>query len=122
MNHLTNLYKHKCEQLQEQIYNLTRQLNEADAPGPTQFPSEPPLLPDDDFQVPLQPNLNPNKNPFGPTPPPNEPKPGGYKTSNEYRDAWFRWFREWQRWNSGNPKPLPEPRAPSGWEYSDNRE
>ena len=30
MNHLTNLYKHKCEQLQEQIYRLTRMLNEAE--------------------------------------------------------------------------------------------
>ena len=30
MNHLTNLYKYKCEQLQEQIYHLTRMLNEAE--------------------------------------------------------------------------------------------
>ena len=36
MNHLTNLYKHKCEQLQEQIYCLTRMLNEVNAPLPTQ--------------------------------------------------------------------------------------
>jgi hypothetical protein len=36
MNHLTNLYKYKCEQLQEHINNLTRMLNEADAPLPTQ--------------------------------------------------------------------------------------
>ena len=28
MNHLTNLYKNKCEQLQEQVQYLTRQLNE----------------------------------------------------------------------------------------------
>ena len=28
MDHLTNLYKHKCEQLQEQVNHLTRQLNE----------------------------------------------------------------------------------------------
>jgi hypothetical protein len=32
MNHLTNLYKHKCEQLQEQLNHLTRQLNEAAPP------------------------------------------------------------------------------------------
>jgi len=32
MDQLTNLYKHKCEQLQEQIYNLTRMLNEAGGP------------------------------------------------------------------------------------------
>jgi hypothetical protein len=29
MNHLTNLYKHKCEQLQEQINNMKRMLSEA---------------------------------------------------------------------------------------------
>ena len=34
MNHLTNLYKHKCEQLQEQLNHLTRQLNEVTAPAP----------------------------------------------------------------------------------------
>lgn len=28
MDHLTNVYKHKCEQLQEQLNHLTRQLNE----------------------------------------------------------------------------------------------
>ena len=28
MNHLTNIYKHKCEQLQEQLNHLSRQLNE----------------------------------------------------------------------------------------------
>lgn len=28
MNHLTNVYKHKCEQLQEQVNHLTRMLNE----------------------------------------------------------------------------------------------
>lgn len=32
MNHLTNVYKHKCEQLQEQIYRLTRMFNEAASP------------------------------------------------------------------------------------------
>jgi hypothetical protein len=29
MNHLTNLYKHKCEQLEEQIYNMKKMLSEA---------------------------------------------------------------------------------------------
>lgn len=28
MNHLTNVYKHKCEQLQEQVNHLTKMLNE----------------------------------------------------------------------------------------------
>jgi hypothetical protein len=32
MNHLTNVYKHKCEQLQEQIKNITKMLNEAHPP------------------------------------------------------------------------------------------
>jgi hypothetical protein len=32
MNHLTNLYKHKCEQLQEQINNIKKQLNEVQLP------------------------------------------------------------------------------------------
>ena len=32
MNHLTNLYKNKCEQLQEQLYNFTRMLNEVAPP------------------------------------------------------------------------------------------
>ena len=36
MNNLTNLYKHKCEQLQEQINNLKKMLNEVNAPLPTQ--------------------------------------------------------------------------------------
>jgi hypothetical protein len=36
MNHLTNLYKHKCEQLQEQINNMKRMLSEAAVPTPTQ--------------------------------------------------------------------------------------
>ena len=34
MNHLTNLYKHKCEQLQEQINNMKRMLNEVEQPPP----------------------------------------------------------------------------------------
>ena len=32
MNHLTNLYKHKCEQLQEQINNMKKMLNEMQLP------------------------------------------------------------------------------------------
>ena len=36
MNHLTNFYKNKCENLQEKLCILTRMLNEADAPLPTQ--------------------------------------------------------------------------------------
>jgi hypothetical protein len=32
MDHLTNVYKHKCEQLQEQLNHLTRMLNEEKMP------------------------------------------------------------------------------------------
>jgi hypothetical protein len=32
MNHLTNFYKNKCEQLQEQVINLQKLLNEVAAP------------------------------------------------------------------------------------------
>ena len=32
MNHLTNLYKHQCEQLEEQIYNMKKMLYEAEPP------------------------------------------------------------------------------------------
>lgn len=32
MNHLTNVYKHKCEQLQEQINNMKKMLNEMQLP------------------------------------------------------------------------------------------
>ena len=86
MNHLTNLYKHKCEQLQEQIYCLTRMLNEVNAPLPTQGnPSvvppngidpgmfNPRLIPryerpnrDPTKPVPGIPSANPPKNPFDP--------------------------------------------------------
>jgi hypothetical protein len=33
MDHLTTVYKHKCEQLQEQLNNFQRMLNEAPPPG-----------------------------------------------------------------------------------------
>jgi hypothetical protein len=39
MNHLTNLYKHKCEQLQEQINNMKRMLNEVNSAGMVDIPS-----------------------------------------------------------------------------------
>ena len=42
MNHLTNVYKHKCEQLQEQLNHLTRMLNEAIPPIP-HIPHIPPV-------------------------------------------------------------------------------
>ena len=70
MDHLTNLYKHKCEQLQEQINNIKRMLNEAEAP---------PIIISPNIANPWIPNIEPN--PFGvewvggPKPPPPKPKP-----------------------------------------------
>ena len=72
MNHLTNLYKHKCEQLQEQINNIKRMLNEAEAP---------PIIISPNIANPWIPNIEPN--PFGlewvggpkPTPPSDKPAP-----------------------------------------------
>ena len=109
MNHLTNHYKHKCEQLQEQINNIKKMLNEADAPGPTQFPSEwnPPLLAPADFQVPLEtPTRKPN-----PTPPPQYPltyeewlkqNPEPYEGDG----GSFPWNKRWQKWQKARDKAI----------------
>jgi hypothetical protein len=96
MNHLTNLYKHKCEQLQEQINNIKRMLNEAEAPGPVQFPPEwhPPLLAPQDFQVPLErPQSTPTKPDWdGTTRPPSNPQEG---------DLWADKYRNVYMWKNG---------------------
>jgi hypothetical protein len=57
MNHLTNLYKHKCEQLQEQLNNLTRMLNEA-APPPW-WKGSPRIRGIPDFNLPNYPDGSP---------------------------------------------------------------
>ena len=105
MDYLTQYYKNRSIQLQEQIYTLQKMLNEADAPGPTQFPSEwnPPLLAPADFQVPLE---TPTRNPK-PTPPVftnptektfeewlrNHPEP---PQDNEYwEDDWI--YEKWKK-------------------------
>jgi hypothetical protein len=87
MNHLTNLYKHKCEQLQEQINNLTRMLNEVNSAGmvdiPSPFQSPVPLnnptgINPDVFAPHLHPDRIPTYQPpihYGPKPPLN-PIPG----------------------------------------------
>ena len=64
MNHLTNVYKHKCEQLQEQLNHLTRMLNEA--PGgipPRPFRGRPRIhgIPDLEGPIPHGPKV-----PYGP--------------------------------------------------------
>ena len=68
MNHLTNLYKHKCEQLQEQINNIKRMLNEAEAP-PVNDPDypQPKQLPDGRWYTPIPSDFDPQiPNPTGP--------------------------------------------------------
>jgi hypothetical protein len=81
MDYLTQYYKNRSIQLQEQIYTLQRMLNEADAPGPTQFPSEwnPPLLAPADFQVPQE---LPTRIP--------KPKPPVYNPSEKTYKEWLR--------------------------------
>jgi hypothetical protein len=102
MDYLTQYYKNRSIQLQEQIYNLQKMLNEADAPGPTEFPSEwnPPLLAPADFQVPQElPTRNPKPTPPVYNPPektfeewlrnhPEPPHDTGYIEDDRAHDAW----------------------------------
>ena len=89
MNHLTNLYKHKCEQLQEQINNMKRMLNEVNSAGMVDIPSP--------FQSPV-----PFNNPTGIDPgmfdphlqPPLPPK----KPYNPVRFPDWRTAKEGQFW------------------------
>jgi hypothetical protein len=105
MNHLTNLYKHKCEQLQEQINNMKRMLNEVNAPLPTQ--GNPSVVPPTGidprmFDPELQPNDKPQYRPreySGPKPPPPQGvTPGSIwydREGNtwEWRDGAWRFVR-----------------------------
>jgi hypothetical protein len=107
MDHLTNFYKHKCEQLQEQINNMKRMLNESDAnPAPQNEPGyeQPFKTPDGHWQSPspqspTQPTQKPTSNPGGPPPQPTGNDP----------EEWFRWLDEmWYFWlnflvNNGDP-------------------
>ena len=83
MNHLTNLYKHKCEQLQEQISILTRMLNEVNSAGMVDIPSP--------FQSPVPPNNPTGIDPgmFDPSIRPSKPRltPGRWGTSR-----WHNWI------------------------------
>ena len=75
MDQLTNLYKHKCEQLQEQIYRLTRQLNEVNSVLPTL--GTPSLANELGYAPPVNtppPSTTPPK-PTKPATPPPKPKP-----------------------------------------------
>ena len=107
MNHLTNLYKHKCEQLQEQINNLTRMLNEADAsanpmasanPVPQNAPGydQPFQRPDGQWQSPVQNPTNPS--PRGIKPPECQCSIGSQQ--------WREWIRYPGNWHYSNPHPF----------------
>ena len=120
MNHLTNLYKHQCEQLEEQIYNMKKMLSEAqgtrdptvirkpkkdwdiehvqpaNAPlNPTQGQPNTPVKP----QTPRSPFIPPSAVPMGVPgyypPIPASPQPAD-------RDPFFKP-------QPTNPKPMPKP-------------
>ena len=82
MDQLTNLYKHKCEQLQEQLNNLTRMLNEVNSVLPTlgtpslanELGYAPPVTPPSQAPPkPTKPSTPPPKPPVLPYPKPRLP-------------------------------------------------
>ena len=98
MNHLTNHYKHKCEQLQEQINNIKKMLNEVNAPPdgglpPMQVPSYydqygprsiPPGEPGSQQHGPPKPR---------PNGPPQQPLPGASEIEwNQWLDRMWQWY------------------------------
>jgi len=103
MNHLTNLYKHKCEQLQEQINNIKRMLNEVNAPDGGLPPMQIPIPTEFDMFGPRNPNYgiptgqpgNPNQGPPKPDPnaAPQQPLPGASEAEwNQWLDRMWRWY------------------------------
>jgi len=126
MNHLTNLYKHKCEQLQEQINNLKRMLNESVPTNPPGF-LQPYIGPDGQHYVSPSPQNAPEYLPgYGPgikpTPelppyrqPKGTPKPAPQGT-NPPRcpypiggQGWEKWVRQPGNWHYNNPHPFGSP-------------
>jgi hypothetical protein len=128
MDHLTNLYKHKCEQLQEQINNIKKMLNESDmAPqNPYGYPS-PYQTQDGQWQSPVLPypeNYPPQP---APTPvPPTKPAPPFRNPKGTPRPApqgtnpprcpyeigskgWEKWVRQPGNWHYNNPHPFGSP-------------
>jgi hypothetical protein len=103
MNHLTNLYKHKCEQLQEHINNLTRMLNEVDAKGemvqdiPVGYPGSEQHGP----PAPIKPT-----SPSSPTVPPPQPTGNDPAEWNQWLDEMWQWYIRYYPYtlNGGNPE------------------
>jgi len=74
MNHLTNHYRHKCEQLQEQINNMKKMLNEVNSVLPTL--GTPSLANELGYAPPVTPPSQAPPKPTKPsTPPPKPEKP-----------------------------------------------
>jgi hypothetical protein len=102
MNHLTNLYKHKCEQLQEQINNIKKMLSEAAVPTPTQpqtYTKTNNQMSNDSFvnSVPTN-NISLKKTP-GDIPTPT--------TEEEEFEDYVRWVeRMLKQWEKENPYPV----------------
>ena len=88
MNHLTNFYKNKCENLQEKLCILTRMLNEADAKGEG-VQSIPVGYPGSEQQGPPAP-ITPSS-PSSPTVPPPQP------TGNDPVE-WNQWLNDMWQW------------------------
>ena len=137
MNHLTNHYKHKCEQLQEQINNIKKFLNEVQTPDgglQNDFERFGPRSPGSSIPV-----GEPGSRDHGPPkhndyPPPAQPLPGASETE------WNNWLnRMWQWYISKYPYTLTDgngdsiqqwwrvwhdihelaPNYPFGWDWSD---
>jgi hypothetical protein len=119
MNHLTNLYKHKCEQLQEQINNIKKMLSEVNAPPdggltPIQMPTE------WDLVGPRSPNYGiptgfPGSDQHGPPSPydfSDAPQP---PTGNDPVE-WNNWLdRMWQWYINKYPYNMTSPNTNSGY-------
>ena len=126
MNHLTNLYKHKCEQLQEQIYRLTRMLNEADASGPGEFqvPNQPQDAPFQVAPLPGEPgHAWPTQKPYYQVPkpegekPPVKPNRKDYSSDATYTSALAAYEMAMVLWRLRQQLPQAPFDAPS-WPYS----
>jgi hypothetical protein len=122
MNHLTNLYKNKCEQLQEQIYRLTRMLNEADTistGSPTSGTVPPSGIDPSMFDRDIQPAPTKPYTPTKPVPgsqdygfppgtgPSRMPNPADYPLGMldpRYTLDMSRWLKAFKAWNAAHPE------------------